>query len=185
MADAAIAWGDCETTGLDARVQFNNKLLEIAFVLTDGDFNELAEIQTKFYFTKDEVAKMRDEVVPFVREMHDKTGLWEELSNPMNPTYEQFDQRLLHFFKTFQPEPGVMWLGGNSVVLDREFMREFLPESFNYLHYRNLDMTAVEGFFSFTEDRPRYEKKLVHSAMSDIRESIAQAHYHKNLNKPF
>lgn len=182
---AEIAWGDCETTGLDARPEAGNKLLQIAVILTDGDFNELGEIEATFYFTPEEVEAMKAKADPYVLNMHNKTGLWEQLSNPMNPSYEAFDERLKVWLETHQPEAKRLKLGGNSMFLDREFWREFLPKSFEHLSYRDINMTSVEEFFVFTENRPRYVKKLVHEAMSDIRESIEQARYHRSLNKPF
>lgn len=184
-SEAEIAWIDVETTGDDARPQFGNKLLQVAVILTDKNFNEIDTLERKFYFPAEEVKAMRDAAVPFVQAMHDTTGLWDQLSNVENPDYEHFDQYFTEWLIARQPQPRKLRFGGNSIFLDREFMREHLSVSYKHFHYRSLDMTSVEEYFGFTEGRPWFTKKKSHDAMDDIRESIASARYHAALNKPF
>lgn len=180
IAAADIAWIDEETNGLDTRL--GCKLIQIAVVVTDKNFNELGTIEAKFYYTPEEVKELRDAAVDFVKNMHDATGLWEALSDESNPRLEDFDETLLAWLKELQPEAGVLRFGGNSIFLDREFMREFLPKSYAHLSYRSVDMTSVEYFLMNTDHREGFEKKLTHEALEDIRESIAQARYHRELS---
>jgi oligoribonuclease len=179
---AQIAWIDVESTGTDVRK--GQKLLQIAVIVTDADYNELGEIESKFYFSPDDVKNIYAETDPFVQNMHTQTGLWDALSDETNPSHADFDEKLLAWLKELAPEAGVLYFGGNSIFLDREFMREYLPKSYEHLSYRSIDMTAIEIFLVAADGRPRYKKQLVHEAMDDIRESLDQARYHRELAKP-
>lgn len=183
--EAEIAWIDLETNGVDTRT--GEKLLQLAIILTDKDFNEIDTLEAKFYFTAEEASALRDHAIEYVKDMHDKTGLWLQVTDKNQTTsYEEFDAKLLAWMQQYQPKSRTLRFGGNSVTLDREFMREFLPTSYEYLSYQNVDMTSVEIFLMGTDNRSRYEKKLTHEALDDIRESLAQAHYHRELSKvPF
>jgi oligoribonuclease len=180
--DATIAWIDVETNGKDARS--GEQLLQIAVIVTDKDFNELGEVESKFYFSREDTEALYAHADDYVKNMHTVTGLWDQLSEPANPAREEFDEFLLAWLKQFSPEPGVLKFGGNSIFLDKEFMREFLPKSYEHLSYQTVDMTSVETFLVDTDGRERYSKKFTHNALDDIRESLEQARYHRNLSKP-
>lgn len=177
--EAKIAWTDVETTGLDTRD--GHLLLQIAIIITDKDFNEIAVLEQKFRYSPAEVAILKDMAPPIVQEMHEKTGLWDAL--PDGTPLDEYDDVLLRWLQRYQPKARELYFGGNSITLDREFIREFLPKSYNHLHYRSLDMTSVETFKNFTEDRPWFEKRKVHDALEDIRESIASAKYQRELDR--
>jgi len=180
---AEIAWIDLETTGLT--VPDGHWPLQIAAIITDKNFDELGTLERKIFYTSDSVFRLKELAGDYVRAMHEATGLWDQLTDEKNPTLSILDRDLHAWLVSFQPEVGKLIIGGNSIFLDREFMRAFLPKSYAHLSYRSLDMTSVEKFFGFTEARKEFEKKLVHNALDDIRESIEQAKYHRSLTKPF
>ncbi len=182
-AEAEIAWIDLETTGLT--VPEGHWPLQIAAIITDRQFNELGVFESKIFYAKDNIHRLKELANDYVIDMHEKTGLWDQLSDETNPRLLELDELLYEWLVSFQSEALRLRFGGNSIFLDREFMRAYLPKSYSHLSYRSIDMTSVEEFFQFTEGRAPFEKKLTHNALEDIRESIAQAHYHKNLNKPF
>lgn len=179
--EAEMAWIDLESTGVDTRT--GDKLLQIAVILTDLDFNEIDTIEAKFYFSPAEVEKLKAQANSFVKDMHATTGLWDRLSDEGNPTQEDFDLHLLAWLQAYQPAAKALYFGGNSITLDREFMREFLPKSYEHLSHRSMDMTSVELFLVGSDGRPRFQKKLTHEALEDIRESLAQARYNRELSK--
>jgi len=181
--DVRIAWIDVETNGVDARPKHNGKLFQVAAIITDGDFNELDVIETTFYFPETEAAKLRALANPYVQKMHDATDLWKNLSNLENQSYENFDNIFARWLQKHEPEPNKLVMGGNSITLDREFLREFLPKSFACLSYQSLDMSSIQRFFELIEGRPEFEKKKTHAALDDIRESIAQARWHRDYVK--
>lgn len=181
----SIAWTDVETNDVDERLP-GATLLQLAAIVTDSDFNELGEIETKFYFPPRAAKAAYEHANDFVREMHTKTGLWDQLSDDANPTHEEFDETFSAWLKELQPEPGVLRFGGNSITLDRNFMRQFLPKSFAHLSYRSLDMSSIEEFLVNTDGRKKFHKAYGHEAMDDIRASLDQARYHRELSKiPF
>ena len=182
---AEIAWIDVETNGADTRE--GCQLLQLAIILTDLQFNEIDVLEAKFYYTPKESEVLRDNAIDYVKQMHDATGLWAQISDKDTTVSQtEFDEKLLAWMIAYQPESEKLYFGGNSINLDREFMREFLPKSYAHLSYRSMDMTSIELFLVGTDNRLKYTKKLTHEALDDIRESLAQARYHRDLSKvPF
>lgn len=182
LGEAEIAWIDVETTGLE--VSEGHQLLQVAAILTDRHFNEIDSFERVVFYGPVTTTLLREQFAnDYVRSMHDTTGLWDQL--PSGTPVEQVDEELHEWLKSHQPKEGFLYFGGNSQVLDREFMKAYTPRSIAHLSYRDLNMTSVEKFFNLIEDRPGFEKKKTHDAMDDIRESIASARYHWRMNTPF
>ncbi len=175
-----IAWTDVETTGVDTRE--GHKLLQIAVIITDENFQELATLEQKFYYSAEAVEKLKELAGDYVTNMHAATGLWDQLPEAAE-TPETFDLKLLRWLQSNQPLAKTLLFGGNSITLDREFMREFLPKSYEHFSHRSLDMTSVENYFAFTQGRERFEKKTTHNALDDIRESLDSLLYHRKLDQ--
>lgn len=180
---ADIAWIDIETNDTDERKD-GAVLLQLAVIVTDKDYNEIDSLETKFYFTPDEVVAAYEHSIDFVKEMHTNTGLWYQLSDTSNFSYEAFDRLFLNWLRALQPEAGVLRFGGNSITLDRNFMRKFLPKSFAHLSYRSVDMTSIDMFLQNADGRKQFQKDYGHEAMDDIRASLDQARYHRDLSRP-
>lgn len=169
-----ISWIDVETNGLDNQ---KNSLFEVACIVTDRNLNILDEegYSATIYYPKQEISILRDQTDPYVVEMHERTGLWDRLltGKPM----EVVDSQLHEYMSQFT-SPHDSWLGGNSITLDRNFLQVNLPNSFNHLHHRSIDVTSVNAlaraWFGIT-----YEKKTLHTAFSDITESIEELRFYK------
>ena len=132
-------------------------------------------------YSEEQAQTLRDTVHPVVRDMHDATGLWERL--PLGSPLTEVDAKLHEYISQFSA-PRASWLGGNSITLDRNFLRANLPQSFSHLSYRSIDASTVGGlakaWFGVT-----YEKKLLHSAFSHIMESIEELRfYRETIFKP-
>lgn len=161
-----LAWTDVETTGLNPKDHF---LLEIALVVTDAHLNVLGEFQSVVQHTP-EVRNFADD---YVKRMHDKTGLWDRLVSG-EPLW-QIDDELTNYISQFA-EPKEARMAGNSVRLDMNFTEKYLPNFYNHLHYRTLDVSTLK-FEAAQQWIPEYEKKQTHAAYDDIRESIAELKY--------
>lgn len=166
----SITWLDAETTGLNAAEEF---LLEVACIVTDSDLNVL-DVQgysTAVYYPEPVAQLLREKAIPIVKDMHDNTGLWDRL--PTGKMLSTVDAELTSYISQFAPEPRTSWLGGNSIFLDRDFLRSFLPGVYGHLHYRSVDVTSIAGpaDWWYGESFPK-EKK--HDAFSDILESIEE-----------
>ncbi len=180
-----IAWIDVETNGLTPND--GAMLLELAAVITDSNYTEIDSIETTFSFDEATVEALRDDSIPFVRTMHDNTGLWYRLTASDNATYEEFDELFSAWLRSHSEDSNLLF-GGNSITLDREFVREFLPKSYKEISYHSIDITSVAHFMQAIGFDTKFPKRGTHGAMSDIRESIAQAKYLATLaanNPPF
>jgi len=173
-----IVWIDVESTGLIAHKEH---LLEIACLVTDEDLNILDEkgyhaiVQYRDPFG---AKTLRNAAVPFVQDMHDKTRLWDKLrrGTPLNKIDADLAKYLRQFGRT-----GQMPVGGNTVRLDMNFMDEHLPRVAKHLDYHMRDVTSLAGFMNDWFDIPWLEKKSDHTAMIDVRESIREAKFYRNL----
>lgn len=61
-------------------------------------------------------------------------------------------------------------LFGNSVLFDLEFMRHQLPMVTEFFHYRVIDVSSLQQFFSAFTNIEKLRKKYNHTALSDIEE---------------
>lgn len=177
MGKDLIAWVDVETTGLRPD---SASLLEVAIVMTDWDLNVLdSGYSAPVEYSVQTVKGLRDSANDFVKEMHDKTNLWERMSGAEAVHIDTLDSNLYHYVRNFAPEPKQARLGGNSVRLDLNFVEEYLPQFYNHLHYRFFDVSGLQAAATQWYGVPTFEKKGLHSAFDDIMESIEQARFIK------
>lgn len=86
---------------------------------------------------------------------------------------------MIDFLKIHTPEKKCP-LGGNSVYIDRLFLRKYMPKVDNHLHYRIIDVSTIKEL-----SRRWYQKeysnmpikKFSHRAVDDILESIEEMKY--------
>lgn len=170
-----LAWVDVETSGL---VAHREHLLEVAILVTDTNLRLLDEdgYQTAIFHGPERVAEMREAADPFVRDMHDRTGLWERCADPKRSTpLADADLELFVYLSQFAPNHRQARVAGNSVRLDLNFLEAHLPTTYEHLHYRSLDVTALASAAQWWFGVPAARKALAHTAMGDIRESLAEA----------
>lgn len=173
-----IAWIDVETTGLDYDADF---LLEVACIITDEQGKVLSEPFHKVvYYTEPMVKILRERSVEVVQEMHDKTGLWDRL--PLGDSLFVIEDGLLDLLKSHSTEPGQLQIGGNSLELDKMFLRKTMRSVYDWLHYRTTDVSVIQQFM----ERAGYKIHRVdnfdeHNALSDIK--VAVAYYRSMLDQ--
>lgn len=172
-----IIWIDVETTGLKAFGK--DELLEVACLVTDSELNILDEkgFRAVIKYSDIQVSRMKLNTSDYVLDMHNKTGLWDELSQGVE--VKTVDENLLDYIKQFVPEPRTARIAGNSITLDRNFMEANLPLSYDYLHYRSYDVSTIAGLAAAWYEDGGYQKNLTHAAMDDIRESIEELRYYR------
>jgi len=170
-----LAWLDLEMTGLDPD---HDVILQAALIVTDAELVPLEEYSSDVWQPEHELSRM----TPFVREMHEKTGL---LARVRDCTVElrRVEQSLLAIVSGWCPYGAV--LCGNSIWQDRKFLDRYMPALSGYLTYRLLDVSAVKvlakTWYGPTAvfDKPEAGE---HDALNDIKNSIAElAHYKKTL----
>lgn len=160
---------DVETTGL--RPEEGHLLLEIYVSIREETypFHEVGPGFHRVIQHNPVLAYSRANDV--VQEMHNKTGLWEKLQD--GSPIEEVDRDLQRFLAQYL-EPRQGRITGNSVRLDMNFMDTFLPKSFDWLHYRFLDVTGLSWFAHTSFDVPYYVKQLEgsHTAQGDVQQMI-------------
>jgi oligoribonuclease len=170
-----IAWLDLEMTGLNPE---RDVILEVALVVTDRELRTLEEYTTAVWQPDSELAKM----TPFVRDMHEKTGLVARVRASKIDAFA-VERALLERVTGHCPYPAV--LAGNTIGQDKRFIERHLPGLSGYLHYRTLDVTSVKLLAkawygeAAVYDKPKDQE---HNALFDVRQSILElSHYRKTI----
>ena len=118
------------------------------------------------------------------KSMHKDSGLWDDVLKSKN-TITQVELSLLEFVTNHTSAHDELILCGNSIHVDREFVKRYMPSFNHILHYRMLDVTAIGLFLqaSGIEFEP-FVKAKAHRALDDIKESIGEMlHYQKIFKK--
>lgn len=170
-----LAWLDLEMTGLDAQ---RDVIIQAALIITDRELQPLEEIVCDIWQPDEALAMM----TPYVRDMHDKTGLSTRL-RASKTDIGQAERMLLERIAGWCEYPAV--LCGNSIGQDRRFVDRWMPGLAGYLHYRMIDVTALKLLAKlWYDDSALYDKPSegAHDALVDIRNSIAElAHYRAHM----
>lgn len=191
--EVALAWVDVETTDLNpwvgpdfpgTRIEKSHtkrgRLLEIAIHVTDLDLSILDGEGLNFVvaYSAAEAVELRRGASDFVREMHDKTGLWDRIADPNQSTpLDQIDRLLTEHLQRYAPEARTARVAGNSVRLDLNYLEANVPNLYRHAHYRMLDVSSWAGPAQWWCGIQPMTKMLAHTAAGDIRESIAEMRY--------
>jgi oligoribonuclease len=143
MTDVKMAWFDMETTGLDAYLDVP---LELAVVLTDDLGNEIVSESVVIFEHNEDFYRgyTRGRENEYVREMHEKSGLWDDLDREGTPRSRSFaEDYFVALMESRGVQPGTLPMCGNSIgSLDRPFLIRHFPKLNEFLHYRNIDMSS-------------------------------------------
>lgn len=91
------------------------------------------------------------------------------------------EEKVLTFLKSYVPEK-ICPLGGNSVYMDRLFIRKYMPTLNEYLHYRIVDVSSIKEIVKrwYPKEYSNLpQKKFSHRGMNDILESLEELKYYK------
>ncbi|XP_028133136.2 oligoribonuclease, mitochondrial isoform X2 [Diabrotica virgifera virgifera] len=169
-----IVWVDMEMTGLNVD---QDKIMEIACLVTDADLNIIAEGPDIIIHQPDSVLKKMN---AWCKKQHKKTGLTAACLNSMIHL-EQAENEILDFVKQHVTEK-MSPLAGNSVYMDRMFLIKNMPSLHNYLHYRLIDVSTVKELcrrWNLEVYKKDPSKQFTHRALSDIKESIEELKFYK------
>lgn len=177
-----LLWVDMEMTGLEPD---NHRILEVAVIITDFQFKELARYQAYVKQPQKELDKMKN--APWydwtggvrrqsgtVYDMAQKNGLIDAMKK-QGKTTKAVEKELCDLVKIHFDQQAI--LAGNSVHQDRRFIRQYWPKLESLLHYRMLDVSAWKVFM-----QGRYgldwKKQDNHRALDDIEGSIMELEYY-------
>jgi oligoribonuclease len=167
-----LVWIDLEMTGLDPAV---DTILEIAVIITGADLEPIAEYEAVIHQPDSTLLTM----TPFVRDMHTKNGLIDRVRRS-RVTLDDAYSRALALIKQHCAK-GEGTLAGNSIHQDRRFLVKYMPEIETWLHYRQVDVSSVKVLArAWYPDTPKFGKEdKDHTALADIRQSIAELKYYR------
>ena len=131
-----LIWIDLEMTGLDTE---NDKIIEIAVVVTDKDLSVLKESKSVAIYQDKAILDKMDE---WNKKTHKKTGLIERVlaSDHNEKDAENYILNFLSDVCYANSSP----MCGNSICQDRRFLFKSMPNLEKFFHYRNLDVSSFK-----------------------------------------
>ncbi len=155
-------------TGLD---DVQDKIIEVAVVVTDLDFNELEAYHRVVFQPADVVAGMND----WCKEHHGKSGLTAEI--PGGTPLAEVEKELIALAgRHYSPKTRIV-IAGNSIGNDRRFIDRYLPEFTKLLHYRMIDVSSFKEIYR-EKYKLNFNKANAHRALGDIYESIKELKFY-------
>jgi len=162
-----------EMTGLNPG---EDRIIEVAAVVTDSELNILAESAVYAIHQSDETLGKMDK---WNQSTHGKSGLIERVRvSTVNEAAAE--EALIAFLSQYVPA-GKSPMCGNSICQDRRFMANYMPKLETFFHYRNLDVSTLKELCKRwkPEVLKGFQKKSKHTAMADIIESIDELKYYR------
>lgn len=166
---AKLFWVDLEMTGLNPA---KDRILEVAAIVTDWKFTELASFETVIH----QPPKVIEHMDEWCKKQHGASGLTARVQESEVSETDAEDMLLDIVAHVFNEDEKVI-LAGNSIHQDRRFIRKYWPRLEERLHYRMLDVSAWKVVFE-GKYRKKFAKPEDHRALGDIRGSIRELQYY-------
>ena len=171
-----LLWVDLEMTGLETV----DRIIEVAAIVTDFEFKEFDQYET---------AIQQD--AAFVKQRFAASSFWSKLPVESEAIMASMqhgksedvvqDEVCAIIDKHFTADEGV-FLAGNSIRADRDFIDRWWPKVADKLHYRMLEVSSFKLWWLGSGHDP-FVKQEKHRALEDIRESIAELQHYLGLIK--
>lgn len=174
-----LAWIDAESTGLD---KHRDPILEIAMIVTDMDL----VTQKKFTTVVNPgpgLLKARLELNPYVKEMHTKNGLLEEIEAGRGCSVNEAEARMISVLAAHACPGGVMIAGSGVGHYDKPMLQLQMPLLSEWFFYRPLDIGNVRSFIKYVLKRKDLllpETESPHRALPDITQALSEARYYRD-----
>lgn len=152
------------------------KVLQVAILVTDAKLNIISpEFCT--------VIHQNDEVLNGMNDWCKENLKSLAVECKLSTVDETKAEKMMLDFLVEYVEPNSSPLAGNTVYMDRMFLRSYFPRVDSYLHYRIVDVSTVKELCR-RWNKPVYsaapQKVLKHRALDDIKESIEELKYYKD-----
>jgi len=162
-----LVWLDMEMTGLEPE---SCAIVQLGLVLTDTELRDLAPpLELTIWQPESVLGAMS----PFVRAMHEKSGLLPQI-RASQVSVADAERQALELLTKYAPYRTAR-LCGNSIGQDRRFMVKYMPGLEGYLHYRQVDVSTLKElagyWYGVTYEKPEGGK---HTALCDVRQSIEE-----------
>jgi oligoribonuclease len=167
-----LIWIDLEMTGLDPD---KDKIVEIATIITDAKLNVLAEGPD---LVINQPPAVLNKMIAWNQEHFAASGLLNAIHDSKISLAEA-EEQTLNFLKKQCPANTAL-LAGNSVHIDREFIRIHMPKLAAFVHYRIIDVSTIKELaLRWYPSLPPFVKVEAHRAHDDILESIDELKYYQ------
>ena len=168
-----LIWIDMEMSGLSPD---NDRVLEVAIVITDAQLNVVAEGPVRVVHQPDAVFERMDS---WNKSTHKKSGLIDRAKAAIQNEAE-VEAELIAFLAQHLPE-NTSPMCGNSICQDRRFLARHMPKLEAFFHYRNLDVSTLKELAKRWKPgiMAGFAKHGKHQALADIHESIEELRYYK------
>jgi len=171
-----IVWIDMEMTGLDPSKE---RVIEIAVLVSDSQLEVVAEGPELVIHQDEAVLAAMDE---WNTKHHTQSGLVEKV-RASTIDEDQAQRQVLEFLGQ-HCSSGASPIAGNSIHQDKRFLQRYLPKVDAFLHYRIIDVSTIKELVRRWYPEPyaaRPAKRGQHRAMDDIRESIEELRYYRQI----
>jgi oligoribonuclease len=164
---------DLEMTGLDPE---RERIIEIATIVTDSNLEVVAEGPVLAVRQPESLLAAMDD---WNQRHHGASGLLQRVREA-GVSEREAEAATLAFLER-HVEKKRSPLCGNTIWQDRRFLSRYMPQLEAYLHYRMVDVSSIKELVQrWRPDlMPGFTKKNEHTALADIRESIAELRYYR------
>jgi len=167
---------DVETTGLDEN---KNVLLEVGVVVVDmPSGEEIADFRTGIGYAAGMLQGFREQCNPFVQAMHDKSCLWNWLSNPENciplAELDGWLQGIAQLWLPCEPSERPSLMNFNA-PFDWRWLNRYAPGFVQKcLHYRVFDLSTLRTATAMVYPAGFGPQKgeEVHRSIPDCRQAV-------------
>ncbi len=168
-----LVWIDMEMTGLDPD---NDRVIEIAAIVTDAELNILAEGPVFAIHQADEVL---DKMDAWNKGTHGRSGLIDKVK-ASTITEDEASAQMISFLRQYVPA-GKSPMCGNSICQDRRFMARHMAQLEKFFHYRNVDVSTIKELCRRWKPEliNGFKKHQMHTALADILESVEELRYYR------
>ena len=167
-----LVWIDLEMTGLND----DNVIIEIATLITNSNLEILEEGPSiAIHRTTEEMSTMEE----WSLKHHTESGLLKRV-HESNISLQDAEKLTIQFLSKWV-KTGEAPLCGNSVHIDRRFLRKEMPLLEQFLHYHIIDVSSVKQLARrWYPNQKEPQKKREHLALADIRESVEELRWYRD-----